>query len=219
MDASERRLRVLSGQLAPVAEVELSSISRASTSASASSSTYASATGQPSSYARVHGEPSRAPAVWREIRSVAREELQDVKYHKAVGEGIAKVDTWHAWGFSSGSVRAVAICIDWSTAAASAADHNQSAREAERFQAPDRCVVSDPLSPQRVHIPSTCCPHASTTRLLSNGAFVRLTMHAWLHANRCHACCTARSCNLACMHWFPAIPWVFAHCPGGSAMQ
>jgi hypothetical protein len=90
MSASERRLRVLSGHLAPAAEVELTSIARASTSAS-SSSTFASATGQPSSYARVHGEPSRAPAVWREIPSVAREQLEDVKYHKAVGEGIAKV--------------------------------------------------------------------------------------------------------------------------------
>ncbi|KAI8476481.1 MAG: ClpP/crotonase-like domain-containing protein [Monoraphidium minutum] len=94
MRASERRLRVLSGHLAPAAEVELTSIARAGTSASTSgpsSSNFATATGSPSSYARVHGEPSRAPAAWREITSVARETLQDVLYHKAAGEGIAKI--------------------------------------------------------------------------------------------------------------------------------
>ena len=96
MEQSRRRLRVLSGQLAAAREVELSPISRAASSApdastSNSSSTYASATGQPTSYARVHGEPSRAPAAWREIRSVGRETLEDVLYHKAAGEGIAKV--------------------------------------------------------------------------------------------------------------------------------
>jgi naphthoate synthase len=51
---------------------------------------YASATGAPTSYARVHGEPSRAPAQWREITSVGREQLTDVRYHKAA-EGIAKI--------------------------------------------------------------------------------------------------------------------------------
>lgn len=56
-----------------------------------SSSSYATATGRPTSYARVHGEASRAPAVWRRIESVQRERLEDVKYEKAVGEGIAKV--------------------------------------------------------------------------------------------------------------------------------
>jgi hypothetical protein len=52
-------------------------------------SSYASVTGEASSYARVHGEVSRAPADWTEITSVAREVLEDVRYHKA--EGIAKV--------------------------------------------------------------------------------------------------------------------------------
>jgi hypothetical protein len=97
MEASKRRLSVLSGHLAPGGEVELATISRSPASAPSTSgsggsgSAYASATGAPTSYARVHGEPSRAPAQWRLIRSVAREELQDVLYHKAEGEGIAKV--------------------------------------------------------------------------------------------------------------------------------
>ena len=52
-------------------------------------SSYASVTGEASSYARMHGEVSRAPADWTEIASVARELLEDVRYHKA--EGIAKV--------------------------------------------------------------------------------------------------------------------------------
>lgn len=34
---------------------------------------------------------SRAPAVWLDIPSVAKEQLEDVKYRKARGEGIAKV--------------------------------------------------------------------------------------------------------------------------------
>ena len=54
-------------------------------------SSHASATGKPSSYARVHGAPSRAPAQWRRIDVVAKERLEEVKYEKAVGEGIAKV--------------------------------------------------------------------------------------------------------------------------------
>lgn len=55
------------------------------------SSTYASATGQPSSYARVHGEVSKSPVQWRLIPSVSKETLQEVKYEKSIGEGIAKV--------------------------------------------------------------------------------------------------------------------------------
>lgn len=57
----------------------------------AKSEPYSSATGAPSSYARVHGSVSTAPAVWRSISTVQKEELQDVKYEKADGEGIAKV--------------------------------------------------------------------------------------------------------------------------------
>ncbi len=62
-----------------------------SSSAGAPGSSYASATGRPTSYARVHGEVSRAPAVWRRIDTVQKEQLQEVKYEKSVGEGIAKV--------------------------------------------------------------------------------------------------------------------------------
>lgn len=112
MEASHRRLSVLSGQLAPspCSGADLATISpagphpalsrgpaAASDGASTSygnpvaGSAYASATGAPTSYARVHGEPSRAPAAWRAVPSVAREALTDVLYHKADGEGIAKV--------------------------------------------------------------------------------------------------------------------------------
>ncbi len=48
-------------------------------------------TGEASSYGRVHGEVSRAPTEWRDIASVARETLDDVRYQKA--EGIAKACT------------------------------------------------------------------------------------------------------------------------------
>jgi hypothetical protein len=91
MDKAARRLRVLGGQVtaAPQQEVELSS--RPCSGQEQASSSYASATGAPSSYARVHGEVSRAPARWRRIHSVAKEQLEDVKYEKAEGEGIAKV--------------------------------------------------------------------------------------------------------------------------------
>jgi len=61
------------------------------TSAAQGSSMYASATGQPSSYARVHGEVSKSRVQWRSIPSVSKEALQEVKYEKSVGEGIAKV--------------------------------------------------------------------------------------------------------------------------------
>ncbi len=97
MDSSvSRRVRVLSGQIAASApsanthEVELARLPTASSS-SGTSSSYASATGQPSSYARVHGEVSRAPARWRAVPRVGKETLEDVKYEKAEGEGIAKV--------------------------------------------------------------------------------------------------------------------------------
>ena len=53
------------------------------------SSSYASVTSEASSYARVHGEVARGSADWEDISSVAREQLEDVRYHKA--EGIAKV--------------------------------------------------------------------------------------------------------------------------------
>jgi hypothetical protein len=57
--------------------------------------------GASSSYARIHGEVSRAPAVWRNIPSVAREVLQEVLFEKADSDGIARVRTlhvqlWHA---------------------------------------------------------------------------------------------------------------------------
>lgn len=89
MDAAARRLRVLGGHIESDRQIELTT--RPCSGNENSSSSYASATGQPSTYARVHGEVSRAPARWRSISRVAKEQLEDVKYEKAEGEGIAKV--------------------------------------------------------------------------------------------------------------------------------
>ena len=69
-------------------------VDRRDTAAQGRRSSYASVTGEASSYARVHGEVSRAPADWRDISSVARETLDDVRYQKA--EGIAKARTARA---------------------------------------------------------------------------------------------------------------------------
>lgn len=49
------------------------------------------AAGALSSYARIHGQVSQSPAEWRNVPSVAREKLQEVEYHKAAGEGIARI--------------------------------------------------------------------------------------------------------------------------------
>ncbi len=98
MQDAARRLRVLSGHLPPPSalggDIELSRLACAAADQrgnSAGSSSYASATGTPSSYARVHGEVSRKPAQWNRIQVVAKEQLEDIKYEKAQGEGIAKV--------------------------------------------------------------------------------------------------------------------------------
>lgn len=104
MDSVSRRVGVLSQHLQAaceerhVGEVELQPLSCSqcgcsghSAGSDGASTSYASATGRPSSYARVHGEVSRAPAQWRRIDTVAKEELREVRYEKAVGEGIAKV--------------------------------------------------------------------------------------------------------------------------------
>jgi hypothetical protein len=88
--AGHRRLAVLARQL-EAASVPASPAVVSASSTAASYSAYASATSKPSSYARVHGEVSRAPAQWRLVRTVAKEELVDVKYEKAAGESIAKV--------------------------------------------------------------------------------------------------------------------------------
>lgn len=94
-----RRVSVLSQHLleqgasggAPAGEVELQPLSGRAAASSEASTSYASATGRPSSYARVHGSASRAPARWRRIDTVAKEQLREVRYEKAQGEGIAKV--------------------------------------------------------------------------------------------------------------------------------
>lgn len=94
-----RRVSVLSQHLleqgasggAPAGEVELQPLSGRAAASSEASTSYASATGRPSSYARVHGSASRAPARWRRIDTVAKEQMREVRYEKAQGEGIAKV--------------------------------------------------------------------------------------------------------------------------------
>jgi naphthoate synthase len=102
INSAERRLQVLGQHLAPSGELELGVLARHDTAASTStasassvdggaSTPYASIDGRPNSYSRVHGVASRAPARWRLVPTVAREDLTDVKYEKAEGEGIAKV--------------------------------------------------------------------------------------------------------------------------------
>ncbi|KAI7837539.1 hypothetical protein COHA_008626 [Chlorella ohadii] len=94
-----RRVTVLSQHLvgedasgaAPAGEVELQPLSGRAAASQEASTSYASATGRPSSYARVHGSASRAPARWRRIDTVAKEQLREVRYEKAEGEGIAKI--------------------------------------------------------------------------------------------------------------------------------
>ena len=102
---AQRRLSVLAQQLSanPDADMACEAVAplqRAPTAApgpsqptasSSTSSTHASVTGEPSSYAKVHGTPSRAAAVWRRVPALAGKQLEDVKYDKAMGEGIAKV--------------------------------------------------------------------------------------------------------------------------------
>jgi hypothetical protein len=126
--AGSRRLAVLARQLEAAPASGSPAVQRAG--AAAGSSAYASATGQPSSYARVHGEVSRSPAQWRPIRSVAKEELVDVKYEKAAGEGIAKVLAPAGAAGVAGAGRAL-------TRPPPPADHHQPAGEAQCLQAQD----------------------------------------------------------------------------------
>lgn len=93
---ASRRLAVLGQHLVGEAtpsggELELQPMAGRVAASQGASTSYASATGRPSSYARVHGEVSRAPARWRRIDVVAKEQLREVRYEKAEGEGIAKV--------------------------------------------------------------------------------------------------------------------------------
>ena len=40
---------------------------------------------------RIHGPVSSAPVQWRDVPSVQGTKLEEVTYHKSIGEGIAKV--------------------------------------------------------------------------------------------------------------------------------
>ncbi|GFR46797.1 hypothetical protein Agub_g8429 [Astrephomene gubernaculifera] len=95
--SAQRRLQVIGNhflaQEAPQPSPE-SLVTRQNTAGAETSNTntsYASVDGRPNSYGRVHGSVSREPAKWRRIPVVSREELTDVIYEKAVGEGIAKI--------------------------------------------------------------------------------------------------------------------------------
>ncbi|KAG2452876.1 hypothetical protein HYH02_002220 [Chlamydomonas schloesseri] len=108
MSAAQRRLQVLGNHLLASGEDASASrpaeprwLERQATSSAASSSgarpvtsakqePYSSADGKPNSYSRVHGAVSRAPAVWRRVSSLGKEELTDVIYEKSE-EGIAKI--------------------------------------------------------------------------------------------------------------------------------
>ena len=106
-DSTSQRLKILAGH---VAEVPGPTVLRATpqpllpschaskvrdispANCSSSSGPYASVIqGQPSSYARVHGDVAHTPVQWRIVPSVQKEFLQEVKYEKSIGEGIAKV--------------------------------------------------------------------------------------------------------------------------------
>lgn len=90
-NAAARRVCVLHKQFNPDTPAEIEMCRTVTVNNGETSSSHASVDGRPSSYARVHGDVSRAPAVWQSIKTVAKEHLEDVKYEKAQGEGIAKV--------------------------------------------------------------------------------------------------------------------------------
>lgn len=92
MSASNRRLSVLQRHIACDAPTATAHISLCATSANtAGRIPQASATGQPTSYEAVHGHVTRGPVQWQDITSVSGYALTEVKYRKAIGEGIAKI--------------------------------------------------------------------------------------------------------------------------------
>lgn len=144
MDRAGRRLRVLGGQVCDADAQGSPELAMEPCAGVDASSSYASATGQPSSYARVHGEVSRAPAQWRRIATVAREQLEDVIYSKAAGEGVAKVsagclpypslDLHARMGGDAGAVTTACPVPP--------ADLHQPARPAQCLQAAHRCGLT-----------------------------------------------------------------------------
>lgn len=133
--AAARRLNVLAQQLATADPTpQRSTIERQPTSATAASTSYASIDGRPSSYARVHGDVSRAPAAWRRIPVVAKEQLQEVLYDKA--EGIAKVGYVH-----QGSCQPESTCKSANNEALfTFADHHQPPTQAQCIHTTHRYV-------------------------------------------------------------------------------
>lgn len=135
-DSTKRRVDVLTKQLLPSRLREYSEVSASSSGCQPNLDTHAtSATGQQrdvSSYAKVHGEVSRGPANWTNIPSVQQQKLEEVLYHKALDEGIAKVCNLPVYLCTS-AARNACICIPEAIHSHSSlmrcliADHNQSA--------------------------------------------------------------------------------------------
>lgn len=92
-DLAQRRLSALRGHLDPVTSTSPEELQGEQVSVwlQASGAHTAAAGRAESSYERIHGQVSQEPAHWQQIVSVAREELREVEYHKAAGEGIARV--------------------------------------------------------------------------------------------------------------------------------
>ena len=93
-----RRVQAVRNHIDPAEQIACCESTSGTTSASGlilQPTAAAASGGATSSYARIHGEVSRAPAVWRNIPSVAREALQEVLFEKADADGIARVRTLH----------------------------------------------------------------------------------------------------------------------------
>ncbi|KAK9901540.1 hypothetical protein WJX75_001352 [Coccomyxa subellipsoidea] len=91
-DPQSRRVQTLAAHLIPAQRVDVALEKSGLPSVIASpSSSRQQASRSSSSYDRVHGTVSSQPATWRTIPVVHGEALQDVRYEKAEGEGIAKI--------------------------------------------------------------------------------------------------------------------------------
>lgn len=155
-EQAARRLRSIASHVAPPSDHAASTSSPASAPASqqplraqptaSSSSSNATATGAPSTYDRVHGEVSRAPPSWRRIPVVAREELREVIYEKAEGEGIAKVGMGWVGGWEDGAGRELLLASGAAAAVAHAAGW-----QAARADVPLACTHSS--KPQLIALP------------------------------------------------------------------
>mmetsp|Transcript_8504 Transcript_8504/g.25509 ORF Transcript_8504/g.25509 Transcript_8504/m.25509 type:complete len:191 (-) Transcript_8504:2072-2644(-) len=93
-ESAQRRLSALRNHLDPAQPSQDAILPQRQASVhpqATASSTAAAGTRPQSSYERIHGQVSKEPADWRPITSVAREQLREVEYHKAAGDGIARI--------------------------------------------------------------------------------------------------------------------------------